>query len=74
MRYFLGKNKRVNSVLSFFNVARPWDVSWAHRVNSQAALQKYCASPGVMMIEGDISRSAETGQMIMAHPPGRRAI
>lgn len=59
----------MNSVLSFFNVARPWDVTWAHRVNSRAALERYCGSPDVMMIEGDISRSAETGQVLMAHPP-----
>ena len=63
----------MNSVLSFFNVSRPWDVSWAHRVNSQALLQRYCASRDVMMIEGDISRSAETGQVIMAHPPRRES-
>lgn len=59
----------MNEVLSFFGVVRPWDVTWAHRVNSRTALQKYCASPDVMMIEGDISRSAKTGQALMAHPP-----
>ncbi len=59
----------MNSVLSFFNVARPWDVTWAHRVNSRAALERYRGSPDVMMIEGDISRSAEMGRIIMAHPP-----
>ncbi len=59
----------MNSVLSFFNVAMPWDVTWAHRVNSRAALKRYCGSPDVMMIEGDISRSAAEGRMIMAHPP-----
>lgn len=59
----------MNSVLSFFNVARPWDVTWAHRVNSRAALEQYCGSPDVMMIEGDISRPAAEGRIIMAHPP-----
>ncbi|GMR19074.1 MAG: hypothetical protein BMS9Abin34_200 [Patescibacteria group bacterium] len=56
----------LSRLLDFFNVDRPWDVTWAHRVNSRAELEKYCASD-VMMIEGDILVSGGAGKLFMSH-------
>lgn len=56
----------LSRLLSFFNVDRPWDVTWAHRVNNRAELEKYCASD-VMMIEGDILCSQSGEKIVMSH-------
>lgn len=59
----------MDKIRSFFKVERLGDITWAHKVNSQSTLKKCCGAFDAMMIEGDISYSAEIGQIIMAHPP-----
>lgn len=59
----------MNRLLSYFKVERPGEVTWSHGTNSRAALDRACGDPGLMMVEGDISRSASAGEVIMAHPP-----
>ena len=58
----------MNRLMSFFTVTQPGEVTWSHGTNSRAALDNACGDPEVMMIEGDISRTAD-GQILMAHPP-----
>ncbi len=58
-------------MLEFFNVKRPWDVTWAHAVNNKERLKRFC-SDKTMMIEGDISFSGND-DIIMAHPPQKKS-
>jgi hypothetical protein len=55
-------------IINFFNVYRPWDIVWAHAVNSKNALTTALASSDVMMLEGDVYQNTN-GEVIMAHPP-----
>jgi hypothetical protein len=57
----------VDSITSFFNVDRPGDITWAHRVNTRNVLEEYSRSPDVMMMEGDVIYSTEAGGAVMAH-------
>ncbi|QBD83074.1 DUF2181 domain-containing protein [Ktedonosporobacter rubrisoli] len=53
-----------------YSVAQLGDISWAHAVNNQQRLQHFTHQAQTMMLEVDISISAE-GEAIAAHPPSR---
>lgn len=59
---------QVDAILSFFEIKKPLDVAWVHRVNERKRLKRYCSLPETMMIEGDIILSTVTGRVEMAHP------
>jgi len=59
----------IGKLLSHFNVERPGDIVWAHTVNDRKTLELVCASPDIMMAEGDISFIPQTGEIVIAHPP-----
>ncbi|MBN1294696.1 MAG: DUF2181 domain-containing protein [Candidatus Latescibacteria bacterium] len=58
----------MKTTIEFFHTASPWNIVWAHGVNSAAMLDRMLNDPNIMMIEGDVS-SNENGDIIMAHPP-----
>ena len=57
-----------HDICFYFGVSKIGEITWAHAVTSQALLQRYLNDPEIMMIEGDVSISAN-GEIIMAHPP-----
>lgn len=59
----------LEDILNFFKVKRPAEIKWAHAVNNKDKLSKTMENDSIMMIEGDISISLKTGELIMAHPP-----
>lgn len=59
----------LEDILNFFKVKRPAEIKWAHAVNNKDKLSKAMENDSIMMIEGDISISLKTGELIMAHPP-----
>jgi len=59
----------IDKLLFHFNVERPGDIVWAHTVNDRKTLELVCASPDIMMVEGDISFIPQTGEVVIAHPP-----
>lgn len=65
------KNNQLDYLLKFFNVQKPWDVIWAHRVNGAERFNEYATSSDVMIVEGDIILSKNKKEIVMAHPPKR---
>jgi hypothetical protein len=59
----------LEDILNFFKVKKPAEIKWAHAVNNKDKLSKAMENDSIMMIEGDISISLKTGELIMAHPP-----
>lgn len=63
------KNNQLDYLLKFFNVSRPWDVTWVHKANDLERFNIYSTSPDIMMMEGDIIFSKDDKEVIMAHTP-----
>lgn len=63
------KNNQLDYLLKFFNVQKPWDVIWVHKVNDIERLNKYVISSDAMIAEGDIILSKNGKEIVMAHPP-----
>jgi hypothetical protein len=59
----------LGELLGRLRVARAAEVTWAHAVNSRAALERVLVAGGAQMIEGDVSWLPDAGGVRMAHPP-----
>ncbi len=66
----LKSNINKNQCLIFFNIERTWDIRWGHAVNNSKRLEKYCNSPNIMMIEGDIRKIKK--HIVMLHDRDRK--